>query len=73
MILDAEGEDGPEPFSGDAIDVGQLAEEFFALGIDPYPRKAACGAGRTDDGCRCRSWTALRAVEGIEARRLRRG
>lgn len=40
MILDAEGEDGPEPFSGDAIDVGQLAEEFFALGIDPYPRKA---------------------------------
>lgn len=40
MILDAEGDDGPEPFSGDAIDVGQLAEEFFALGIDPYPRKA---------------------------------
>jgi hypothetical protein len=39
MILDAEGEDGPEPFSGDNIDVGQLAEEFFALGIDPYPRK----------------------------------
>lgn len=40
MILDAEGEDGPEPFSGDTIDIGQLAEEFFALGIDPYPRKA---------------------------------
>ncbi|WP_024586122.1 DUF177 domain-containing protein [Aliihoeflea sp. 2WW] len=40
MILDAEGDDGPEPFSGDTIDVGQLAEEFFALGIDPYPRKA---------------------------------
>ncbi|MCO6387923.1 MAG: YceD family protein [Aliihoeflea sp.] len=39
MILDAEGEDGPEPFSGETIDVGQLAEEFFALGIDPYPRK----------------------------------
>jgi uncharacterized metal-binding protein YceD (DUF177 family) len=40
MILDAEGDDGPEPFSGDTIDVGQLAEEFFALGIDSYPRKA---------------------------------
>ena len=39
MILDPEGEDAPEPFSGDTIDVGQLAEEFFALGIDPYPRK----------------------------------
>lgn len=40
IILDAEGEDGPELFSGDTVDVGQLAEEFFALGIDPYPRKA---------------------------------
>lgn len=39
MILDAEGEDGPEMFSGDTIDVGALAEEFFALGINPYPRK----------------------------------
>lgn len=52
MILDAEGEDGPEPFSGDTIDVGQLAEEFFALGIDPYPRKAGAApvAPRDDDG-----------------------
>lgn len=52
MILDAEGEDGPEPFSGDTIDVGQLAEEFFALGIDPYPRKAGAApvAPRGDDG-----------------------
>lgn len=39
MILDAEGEDGPDLFSGDMIDVGQVAEECFALGIDPYPRK----------------------------------
>lgn len=40
ILLDAEGEDGPELFAGDTVDVGQLAEEFFALGIDPYPRKA---------------------------------
>jgi hypothetical protein len=39
IILDAEGPDSPEIFSGDVIDVGSLAEEFFALGIDPYPRK----------------------------------
>lgn len=39
MILDAEGPDAPETFSGDSIDVGALAEEFFELGIDPYPRK----------------------------------
>lgn len=40
ILLDAEGDDGPELFSGDTIDVGRLAEEFFALGVDPYPRKA---------------------------------
>lgn len=39
MVLDAEGPDAPEMFSGDTIDAGALAEEFFALAIDPYPRK----------------------------------
>lgn len=39
MMLDAEGPDAPETFSGDSIDVGALAEEFFSLAIDPYPRK----------------------------------
>jgi hypothetical protein len=37
--LDPEGPDSPETFSGDTIDVGALAEQFFGLGIDPYPRK----------------------------------
>lgn len=37
--LDAEGPDSPETFGGDIIDVGALAEEFFGLAIDPYPRK----------------------------------
>ena len=40
IIVEAEGDDSPETFSGDWIDVGALAEEFFGLGIDPYPRKA---------------------------------
>ncbi|MER8968279.1 DUF177 domain-containing protein [Mesorhizobium sp. M0808] len=39
ILLDAEGPDSPETFSGDAIDVGALAEQFFGLAIDPYPRK----------------------------------
>lgn len=39
ILLAAEGPDSPETFSGDRIDVGALAEEFFALAIDPYPRK----------------------------------
>ncbi|MCR4267015.1 DUF177 domain-containing protein [Nitratireductor sp. ZSWI3] len=39
FVVDAEGPDLPETFLGDLIDVGALAEEFFGLGIDPYPRK----------------------------------
>lgn len=45
MLLDADGPDGPEIFEGDSIDVGALAEEFFGLAIDPYPRKAGVSAG----------------------------
>ncbi|SPU62590.1 Uncharacterized ACR, COG1399 [Brucella melitensis] len=39
ILLDAEGADIPETFVGDRIDVGAVAEEFFDLAIDPYPRK----------------------------------
>lgn len=31
--------DEPEPLTGNAVDLGLLAAEFFILGIDPYPRK----------------------------------
>ena len=47
--LDAEGPDSPETFSGETIDVGALAEEFFGLAIDPYPRSegaSLAAAGR---------------------------
>jgi len=50
--LDAEGPDGPETFAGDTIDVGALAEEFFGLAIDPYPRSdgaSLTAAGAPDD------------------------
>lgn len=40
VLLDAEGPDSPEIFEGDSIDVGALAEEFFGLAIDPYPRRS---------------------------------
>ncbi len=40
ILIEVDGPDSPETFSGDSIDVGALAEEFFALSIDPYPRKA---------------------------------
>jgi hypothetical protein len=48
ILLDAQGPDSPETFSGDKIDVGALAEQFFGLAIDPYPRKQ--GASLEADG-----------------------
>ncbi len=48
-------EDPPEPFSDDAIDLGELAAQCFAMAIDPYPRAPGAaapsefgGAGDTD-------------------------
>lgn len=50
ILLDVEGPDSPETFTGDVVDVGALAEEFFALGIDPYPRKKGAELPRTEEG-----------------------
>lgn len=38
IVIDPEAEDPPDLFEGNAIDVGALAAEYFALGLDPYPR-----------------------------------
>lgn len=43
--LDPEGDDIPETFSGDRIDLGAVLTEILALGLDPYPR----GAGAVFD------------------------
>lgn len=40
MLLDPDGPDAPEVFTGDTIDAGVVAAEHAALAIDPYPRKA---------------------------------
>jgi len=37
VALDAE--DPPEAIDGPAVDLGMLATEFVAVGLDPYPRK----------------------------------
>ena len=37
--LSLAGEDEPDPIIDGRIDLGALAAEFFALGLDPYPRK----------------------------------
>ncbi|RCL02080.1 MAG: hypothetical protein JSC189_000889 [Candidatus Tokpelaia sp. JSC189] len=38
LFLNIEGPDAPEIFEGKEIDIGAVAEEFFELSIDPYPR-----------------------------------
>ena len=50
ILIDAEGPDSPEIFAGDTIDVGELAEQFFGLAIDPYPRKKGVSLISGDDG-----------------------
>ena len=64
--VDAEGPDSPETFSGDTIDVGALAEEFFGLGIDPYPRKPGATLPRAAGD------TAAAQPEGPLQEKLRR-
>jgi len=49
ILVDADGPDAPETFTGDTIDVGALAEEFFGLGVDPYPRKPGALLPPEDD------------------------
>lgn len=49
LFLDAEGPDMPEVFEGDKIDIGMLAEEFFELAINPYPRKPGVELKASED------------------------
>jgi hypothetical protein len=59
LVISADGPDIPETFSGDILDAGAIAEEFFELAIDPYPRKVetasaapvdmTVGTGETDE------------------------
>lgn len=38
VLVEADGPDLPEPFTGDSIDLGAVAAEFVAMAIDRYPR-----------------------------------
>ena len=38
MIVDSDGPDAPETFSGNSINVAAVCEEFIVLSINPYPR-----------------------------------
>lgn len=66
ILLDADGPDSPETFSGDIIDVGALAEQFFGLAIDPYPRKpgASLDAGDKTEAAENEFQQKLRSLLG---------
>ena len=44
------GRTAPRSSPATSIDVGALAEEFFGLGIDPYPRKPDAKLAAEDGG-----------------------
>lgn len=48
LLLDPEGEDPPEIFSGNAIDVWSVALEALVLAIDPFPRAAGAELPEND-------------------------
>ena len=61
LFLAADGPDGPETFDGETIDAGAVAEEFFALALDPYPRKqGATVAAPVDDDPEASPFAKLR-------------
>lgn len=45
MILDPDGPDIPDTFTGDTVDAGVVVSEQVALAIDPYPRKPGVAFG----------------------------
>jgi hypothetical protein len=58
-------EDAPEPLVGGVVDLGVVATEFLALGIDPYPRKsgAAFNAPAAGDDDAAHPFAALAALK----------
>ena len=38
LVLSAEGDDPPETFTGDSLDLAEIWLEHFALGLDPFAR-----------------------------------
>jgi uncharacterized metal-binding protein YceD (DUF177 family) len=58
-------DDAPEPLVGGVVDLGVLATEFLALGIDPYPRKpgAEFTAPAAEDDEASRPFAALAALK----------
>lgn len=65
MVVDPDGPDLPELFTGDSIDAGAVVAEFAAMSIDPYPRKQGVDFADhiEDDGSNDRRPSAFSALK----------
>lgn len=59
----ASSPDEPEPLTGNGVDLGLLATEFFILGVDPYPRKPGVAFAPPETGEASHPFAALEALK----------
>ncbi len=45
VFTDIDSDDSPELYENDAINIGEAVLEYFALAINPYPKKSGSGSG----------------------------
>jgi len=58
-------EEEADPLVDNKIDLGALAAEFLALGLDPYPRKPGVAfEPPTEEGARATPFSVLRGAKG---------
>ena len=74
--IDPLGEDPPDRFRGRTVDLGAIAVEHMALGIDPYPRapgvefdESAYASDTDDDGAPRSPFAALAALKKSDDQR----
>ena len=62
LVLDAEGDDPPDTFEGDTLDLGLVWVEHLVLALDPFPRKPGAELTGSDDAPRESPFAALAAL-----------
>jgi uncharacterized metal-binding protein YceD (DUF177 family) len=50
VVVEAEGEDAPEPIEDGAIDLGEAMAQSLAVALDPYPRAAGARLEQSEFG-----------------------
>ena len=69
--FDPDEEDPPEPFTGDAIELGEWLVQCFAVSMDPYPRAQGAEQVSLTDEDESADSTTYRPFESLLAHRKR--